>query len=321
MFLDQAMYEELVRLEREGMRFYLDFGDNGATQVREFHNGFWLTPRGKKEMDSIHTTLAMFGSAREELDALLAPMMESFLAGLQADPRLGAGFAVAHGSGPGVMKAVDDAAARLGVFRFGVGIDGETLGQLSNADPEALCMFVTLALNTRQDILDRRSLIKIFNIGGFGTCYEINMALTFMKIGHCLPAPYIFVDPFSEGAENHIWRQAIEQFRTMSRPRPAGDKTYGPMGPAWVADCCRLVHSYDEAQAIIKDFVADPAAFWREAGVGVDMVKRARDNMLRARVCVPPYIAQALGDGLPACPESGGGRCASLSGKEALSQF
>ena len=65
----------------------------------------------------------------------------SFLGALRDEPALGEGLAVAHGSGPGVMQAVDDAAHELGVFRLGVGIDAEAIGQAPNMAPEALVQF------------------------------------------------------------------------------------------------------------------------------------------------------------------------------------
>jgi len=76
-------------------------------------------------------------------------------------------------------ESVDDAAARYGIYRIGVGIDGEKIGQETNFSPEAVVQFVNIALNTRQDILDRRSVFKVFkHSAAYGTCYEINMALT-----------------------------------------------------------------------------------------------------------------------------------------------
>lgn len=295
LYLDQAAYEELCRLEHEGMRFYLCCENGHCGQVREFHKGFWVTEEGKQRIDSIHTTVAMFGSAVSEIKETLEAPLSGFFHALRDDPRLGENLAVAHGSGPGVMQAVDDVAADLDIFRFGVGIDGEKLGQITNMNPEAVVHFVSLALNTRQDILDRRSLFKIFNIGGYGTSYEINMALTFMKIGHCLPAPYIFIDPLGLGGDGaHLWSKSIEQFTTLSNPLQSGQITLPPMGPEWVARCCHMVRSYEEGYALIKEFIDDPAAYWRQAGVSIDAVRNARQNLICANVPIPPYIDDAL---------------------------
>ena len=294
-YLDQSSYEEIYRLWQEGMLFYMLFADGESCHVREFKHGFWVTEDGKERLDGVHTTVAFFGSAVDALHPVLLPQLREFFAALAADPRLGQGLAIAHGSGPGLMKAADDAAAKLGIYRIGVGIDGEKIGQATNFSPEAVVQFVNLALNTRQDILDRRSLFKVFNIGGYGTSYEINMALTFMKIGHCLPAPYVFVDPIGLGSGGeHLWRKVIEQFQEVSQAHTVRTVEIPPLGPKWVVDCCHLVRSYPEALGVITSFLDDPAAYWQKAGVTLDQAATARDNLARAGVVIPPYIERAL---------------------------
>ena len=294
-YLDQSSYEEIARLWREGMRFYMIFECMDGCHVREFKNGFWVTAEGKERIDRIHTTFAFFGSVVDELKPILLPQLETFFTALADDERLGDGLAVAHGSGPGVMKAVDDAAQRHGIYRIGVGIDGERIGQETNFSPEAVVQFVNIALNTRQDILDRRSIFKVFNIGGYGTCYEINMALTFMKIGHCLPAPYVFVDPIGlDGNGGHLWRQAIEQFKVLASAHTVNGVDIPSLGPMWVVNCCHLVRSYPEALAVITSFLDDPVAYWSRAGIDIAKVAAARDNLARAGAVIPPYIELAL---------------------------
>ena len=293
--MDQTLYEELVRLEGEGMRFYMLLEVNGQAQVREFFRGLWVTHEGRERLPRIHTTMAMFGSACDVLGPVLTEPIAAFLKNMRDHPRLGEGFAVAHGSGPGVMRIVDDAAAELGIFRMGVGIDAEEIGQTPNFAPEAVAQFTNLAMNTRQDILDRRSLFKIFNLGGFGTSYEVNMALTFLKIGQCLPAPYIFIDPLGLGRGGEpFWRETLRQFETLTSDLAGGGQTLGPLGPRWVANCCHEVRAYEEGYAIMAAFVDDPAAYWREHGIAFDRVRFARDNLKKAGVPIPPYIEEAL---------------------------
>ncbi len=295
--LDQTAYEELVRLEREGMRFYIPLESADKPHVREFRNGTWVTAEGKERQGRMHTTVAMFGSAVESMQEPLRVELREFLAGLQRNPSLGEGLAVAHGSGPGIMRVVDEVAAELGIFRIGVGIDAETIGQRSNFSPEALVQFTNLALNTRQDILDRHSIFKVFNVGGYGTCYEINMALTFMKICHCLPAPYLFVDPLGLGVNGgHIWEQAIGQFHTIVAEKQVGGLTIEPLGPAWVVNCCHLVRTYAEGLAIIEAFIQDPARYWAEHGVPENMARTAMHNLRGAGVPIPEYVMRALGE-------------------------
>ncbi len=295
-YLDQNIYEELVDLSEGGMRFFLviESGEYNA-HVREFYKGFWVTAKGKAELDQIHTTIAVFGSAVDKTKDSLIQQFGDFLGSLNKDKRLRGHFAVTHGSGPGVMKAIDDAAARLDVARIGVGIDAEKIGQKINMAPEILVHFISLALNTRQDIMDRRSIFKIFNVGGFGTSYEINMALTFMKIGHCLPAPYIFVDPFGLGPKGQpLWQQTLEQFATITTPQTINNEKIPPLGPSWVVNCCHLVSSYDEGLKLITGFIDNPRQYWQGAGVDIECVLRARNNLKSVNVAIPPYIEEAL---------------------------
>ncbi len=295
-YLDQNIYEELVNLTEGGMRFFL-FIEEGEypAHVREFYKGFWVTDKGKEELDRIHTTIAVFGSAIDQTKDSLLQEFNDFLQKLNNAPELRGHFAVTHGSGPGVMKAIDDAAAEIGIARIGVGIDAEKIGQKINMAPEILVHFISLALNTRQDIMDRRSIFKIFNVGGFGTSYEINMALTFMKIGHCLPAPYIFVDPFGLGPNGKpLWQQTIDQFKTITTPQKIKGEQIPPLGPNWVINCCHLVRSYSEGLDLILNFINDPCSYWEKAGVKIENVLRARNNLKNAKVAIPPYIEQAL---------------------------
>lgn len=293
--MDQTLYEELVRLENEGMRFYLLLELGGEAQVREFYKGLWVTRQGKARLPGIHTTMAMFGSACDVLGPVLEEPVTTFLRGLRDHPRLGDGFAVAHGSGPGVMRTVDDAAAKLGIYRIGVGINAEEIGQITNFAPEAVAQFTNLAMNTRQDLLDRRSLFKVFNLGGFGTSYEVNMALTFMKIGQCLPAPYIFVDPLGLGPNGApFWRESLMQFRTLSSDLSGGGHDLGALGPRWIVNLCHEVKSYEEGYAVITGFLDDPASYWKEHEIPAAKVRQARDNLRQAGMPIPPYIDEAL---------------------------
>ncbi len=293
--MDQTLYEELVRLENEGMRFYLLLEINGTSQVREFYRGLWVTHQGKERLPRIHTTMAMFGSSVDVLGPVLEAPITEFLRQMRDHPRLGESFAVAHGSGPGVMRTVDDAAAGLGIYRMGVGINAEEIGQRTNFAPEAVAQFTNLALNTRQDILDRRSLFKVFNLGGFGTSYEINMALTFMKIGQCLPAPYIFIDPIGLGPGGEpYWRQTLNQFRTLSGNLSGGGHELGALGPRWIVNCCHEVGSYAEGYQVMAAFLDDPAAYWREREIPVEKVRQARENLDAAGMPIPDYIDEAL---------------------------
>ncbi len=244
----------------------------------------------------MHTTVAVFGSAEDDLASRLEPPLEALFTALVQDPRLGEGLSIAHGSGPGVMRAADNAAVTLGLFRFGVGLGAEKLGQAPNLSPEALAQFTTLALNTRQDILDRRSLFKIFTLGGFGTSYEINMALTFLKIGHCLPAPYLFFDPLGAGEDSgNLWAHALKQFSIIACQAENACPDTPPLGPAWIARCCHPVQTWQNCLEIITGFMDNPAAYWQEVGIPIESVREARDSLILAGTPIPPYVEAALG--------------------------
>ena len=121
------------------------------------------------------------------------------------------------------------------------------------------------------------------------------MALTFLKIGQCLPAPYIFVDPVGLGPGGEpFWRQTLAQFRTLTSDLAGGGHVLGPLGPRWVVNCCHDVSSYDEGYAIMAAFLDDPATYWRERDISFDKVRIARENLKKAGVPTPPYIDKAL---------------------------
>ncbi len=294
-YFGQTTYETFCDLtRREGARFYMIFGEGPERHVREFHRGFWMTREGKEKMTDAHTMVAMFGSHVKGTDEVLTGQIHQFFADMTAVPEIAGAFAVCHGSGPGVMKIADDAAADQSILRIGIGIDSEKIGQRPNLNPPILLNFNNSARHMRQNILDRTSLFKIYNIGGMGTLEELLIAITNLKLFESLPAPHIFVDPFGLGENgSHLWESTLEQLRTASRMKTIGSHSVR-LAPAWVPNFCHVVYNYQEVLDIIVNFVRDPAGYWERAGIPDNDLLLACDNAVGAEVIIPPYLQKAV---------------------------
>ncbi len=294
-YFGQTTYETFCDLSsREGARFYMTFGEGKERHVREFHRGFWMTRQGKEKIADSHTMIAMLGSHVDGTDEVLTEQIHHFFRQLSAVPEIGGSFAVCHGSGPGVMKIADDAAADQGILRVGIGIDSEKIGQCANLQPPILLNFNNSARHMRQNILDRTSLFKIYNIGGMGTFEEMLIAITNLKLFESLPAPHIFVDPFGLGENgDHLWQSTLAQLKTASSPKTIGSHTVR-LAPAWVPNFCHVVRDYDGVLEIIADFARDPASYWEKAGIPERDLLLACDNAISAGVVIPPYLQEAM---------------------------
>ncbi len=290
-----ATYETFCEMScHEDVRFYMLFGQNTETHLREFHRGFWMTREGKERIADVHTMIAMFGSHIDGTEGLLSHQIHDFFAQLSSVPEIGDDFAVCHGSGPGVMKIADDTAAGLGILRIGVGIDSEKIGQRANLDPPILLNFNNSARHMRQNILDRTSLFKIYNIGGMGTFEEMLIAVTNLKLFESLPAPHIFVDPFGLGENGeHLWKSTLEQLQTVSSTKKIGSHSVR-LAPAWVPNFCHVVPDYKAVFDIIAGFVHDPVSYWQKAGIPDQDLFQAWDNAVRSKVIIPPYLQRAI---------------------------
>ncbi len=307
-YFGQTIYETFCTLSgREKSRFYMIVGDGQERHVREFHRGFWMTREGKEKIADVHTAIAMFGSHVEGTDDVLTEQIHQFFDRLKKIPEIGGGLAVCHGSGPGVMRIADDAAADLGILRIGVGIDSEKIGQRANLHPPVLLNFNNSSRHMRQNILDRTSLFKIYNIGGTGTFEEMLIAITNLKLFESMPAPHIFVDPFGLGENgSHLWESTLKQLKIASSPKMIGNQEVR-LAPAWVPNFCHVVRDYDAVLNIIADFAKDPAAYWKKAGIPDCDLTHAFDNVERAGGIIPPYIREAMQDVRASCEASRGG--------------
>jgi hypothetical protein len=290
-----ATYETFCEMScHEDVRFYMLFGQDDEKHLREFHRGFWMTREGKEKMTDAHTMIAMFGSHIDGTEGVLGQQIYDFFEQLRSVPEIGDHLAVCHGSGPGVMKIADDTAAALGILRIGVGIDSEKIGQRANLDPPILLNFNNSARHMRQNILDRTSLFKIYNIGGMGTFEELLIAVTNLKLFESLPAPHIFVDPFGLGENGaHLWQSTLEQLQTVSSTKTIGSHTVR-LAPAWVPRFCHVVPDYNAVLTIIAGFVHDPVSYWQKTGISDSDLLQACDNAVRSKVIIPPYLQQAI---------------------------
>lgn len=290
-----ATYETFCEMScHEDVRFYMIFGQDNERHLREFHRGFWMTREGKEKIADTHTMIAMFGSHIDGTEGVLTQQIHDFFEQLRSVPEIGNHFAVCHGSGPGVMKIADDTAANLGILRIGVGIDSEKVGQRANLDPPVLLNFNNSARHMRQNILDRTSLFKIYNIGGMGTFEELLIAVTNLKLFESLPAPHIFVDPFGLGENGaHLWQSTLEQLQTVSMTKEIGGHSVR-LAPAWVPNFCHVAADYNAVFAIIAGFVHDPVSYWQKAGISDQDLLQAWDNAVRSKVIIPPYLQRAI---------------------------
>ncbi len=295
-YFNQTTYETFCDLScKDGVRLYMLLEqDDEEPHVREFYRSFWVTKEGKERLREVHTVIAMFGSHVEGMEEVLTSQVREFFSAVNNLPAIDGRLAVSHGAGPGIMRIADDVAEELGILRIGVGIDSEKVGQKSNMRPPVMAQFLNSVRHLRQNILDRNSLFKIYNVGGIGTLEEMLIAVTNLKLFESLPAPHIFVDPFGLGDNSgHLWEMALTQLRISGEVKRVGDNEVR-LAPAWVPRFCHPVQGYDEAFAIIKDFVTDPAAYWRQTGIGNDDLQTAFANAAKAKITIPPYLSDAL---------------------------
>lgn len=294
-YFGQTAYETFCDLsDHDGIYFYMIFGEKEEAHVREFIRGFWMTTEGKEKMECAHTVVAMFGSHVEGTEQILRKQIHDFLQRMNAIPEVEGKFAVSHGSGPGVMRIADETAASLGILRIGVGIDSEKIGQKANLSPPVLINFKNSARHMRQNVLDRTSLFKIYNIGGMGTFEEMLTAVTNLKLFESLPAPHIFVDPIGLGENgSHLWAATLSQLKTAASEMKIGGKTVR-LAPAWVPNFCHKVDNYSTALEIITRFINDPVGYWEMTGIPDKDLLQACDNALRSRITIPPYLEKAI---------------------------
>jgi predicted Rossmann-fold nucleotide-binding protein len=290
LFFDSGRYEAFCKLAKRGAKFLMvlrDMADEMArgeiipAHVREFDRGFWVRPDARERIRKVNTVIAMYGSHVKGMEPILKPQLEEFMREMQE--LFGEVLAVTHGKGPGVMKMADDAAARQGVSRIGVGICVE--GQAGNCRPEAMVDFFDTDRLRRQQLMDDLGTFKVFNIGGAGTLEEAAIALCSQKLGKKAITPMIFVDPLGAGRDGaHLWDELRRQIGTLAvsktlaldpeELRTIQIQLLQPETPSYI----HCVSSYAEAARIIRSFAQDPAAYYAAGSIPAQAVNAALER-------------------------------------------
>ena len=300
-FMTGHLHETLHTLTKSGLAFTLikpPATDETARRhamlngTREFYKGFWCATSERLRCEAVEVVVDMYGSHSDTIVAASRASVGRFLT------RVGDLFGrdkvgVMHGKGRGFMGLADEAARRLGMVSMGVGIDVETVGQHGNDAPEMALDFTSAERAYRQKLMDHIGLFKVFNIGGFGTLEEAMITICSTKLLENMPTPLLFVDESATKrvaggkgpVKQHLWADIEQQARMISEVQtlhfPGGadvDLTVHPLGQGWVKNIIHCVTSYDDAADLIEAFVADPAGYWRKAGLSPREIQIAWSN-------------------------------------------
>jgi predicted Rossmann-fold nucleotide-binding protein len=277
-------YPDFRQAERDGVQFYKIFEETPhptktcetiPRQVRAFHKGFWVLPEECEKMDKVDTIIAMYGSHKDAMIPHLQGQLDNFMERMKK--KLGDKLAITHGNGPGVMLAADQAAAKHDIFRLGVSIGVEKIGQDENPTPPARVGFLDEDRLTRQNLLDDISNFTLFNIGGAGTLEEIAITICSQKLRKNIITPIIFVDPFGLGENGgHIWQKLKEQIEVLaaSKSIPASEAASGienlQLLQAYAPRFCHFVEDYDEAAEILEKFIDNPIGYYKDQQIPAD---------------------------------------------------
>lgn len=278
LYLDGHLYQTIKKLERQGVSFVfaLDQAEEDGTQsvqLREFYKGFWLKPESKQRFDKIEMVIDMYGWHKDALAEMDRDSIREFFRNL-IDSVGKEKIAIAHGKGPGYMQLADELARELGIFSIGIGIDVEKIDQKPNIQPEAMLDFVGSERLSRQNVLVQVGGAAILNIGGNGTKEETGINESTVKLLEKFPYPQIFVDS-SEG--DHLWLHNYLQTKELCTKTAISHNKNGevrdfdisqtPLTLPWLYKTMHLVEDYEEAFAVYQNFLDNPIAYWKEAGV------------------------------------------------------
>jgi predicted Rossmann-fold nucleotide-binding protein len=264
---------------------------------REMHrSGLWIKPEFEDRMEDLDLVVAMYGGNKDLVGDALQPQIDKFFDGLTAIVPA-QNLAVAHGSGPGVMRVADETARSKNIMSLGVGISVEKIGQEENTRPDGVVRFATSDRLYRQQMLDTFNTISIFNAGGYGTLEEMAISVCTHKLLSCLPTPKIAIDP--DGYYRNADRMISEVAQRTNIQAGGGtiDIAEHPFGDAWVPNTFHRVKDYDQALEIIKKFTNDPAAYWREAGIPAEKIQIAyashQRRLAEVGMNIPTYMRRA----------------------------
>ncbi len=260
------------------------------------------------------TIVNMYGSHSDTFVNANKKSVQSFVAEL-LDAVDAKELALMHGKGRGFMGLADEVARKNDVLSIGVGIDVEFVGQTSNPNPELALDFTSQERAYRQKLMDHLGLFKIFNLGGYGTLEEAAITICSTKLQENMATPIIFVDESFDkrGAWNeagpvpqHLWENLVQQADVISGLRSARfasgksvDISAHPLGQTWVRNILHCAPTYLEAARIITRFIADPAAYWKAAGIPQPEIDRAWRSYCRRMdsygLSPPGFLGRAMG--------------------------
>jgi predicted Rossmann-fold nucleotide-binding protein len=297
-FMDGYLHQTIHHLSTEGISFFqvITLPSGGETQVREFYRGFWCLEDAKHRAEKVTTFINMYGWARDELLSHSESEVERLFRGLSELLEKNS-LAIMHGKGGGYMGLADEIARKLNIISAGVGIDLEQQGEVPNFQVDLALDFWSDERAYRQKVLDQLGLIKIFNIGGYGTLEEIAITVSSYKLLENVPAPIVLVDESisknlvsGNGREltQHLWADLRSQIDCVGDVSgfvyPSGktvDISFAPLGLRWLKNVVHCVGSYGEAAVLLERFVRDPLAYWRESGISDFELQICWNNYIR----------------------------------------
>ncbi|CCD94416.1 hypothetical protein BRAO375_3550002 [Bradyrhizobium sp. ORS 375] len=308
-FMDGYLHQAIHELSRTGVNFVqLIELPSRELQARVFSNGFWCLPEARRRAGRITTFVNMYGWARDELLPHSEKEVEVLFLKLRefvGQEHLG----VMHGKGAGYMGLSDRLARKLSIASVGVGIDLEKIGEIPNFEADLALDFWSEERAYRQKIMDQLGLLKIFNIGGYGTLEEVAITLSSYKLLESFPAPVVLVDEsaskvfrYDRGTplttSQHLWsrlKEHIENISCISQfTYPTGrsiDVSRTPLGPRWMKNVVHLVSSYAEATHVLLNFLRHPETYWKSIEISPAELEVCSQNY-RARLqnygFVPP---------------------------------
>ncbi len=237
--------------------------DSNTDKLYSFYHGCFMEPDDRDRFDRVRYWFAFYGSHTNEADNRLTIDLINRLA-----VRLGYEMGIVHGGGPGLMKEANDLARQHNIMSVGIAIALEGEHQASLTTCDGLIKYTEGLRLARQDHIQKLSNIPIVNTGGYGSCEELFITITSLKLHESPLAPVILLDP------DNLWENARKQIREIAL------KKYGPaFTPRLVKSCA----SAREAVIELVGFLQDPDQWYQKNNIPMEDVQQARVKSRRIR--------------------------------------